>query len=105
MTPAGIDWADSWSTFFFLRLAGANDLFARTAELVGGAHPPEIGPHLSLMYSFGDKQIDREGLRAELSGVLPAAIDFDSLALVRPASGRWEEVKGWETVEIAGLSG
>lgn len=94
----GIGWTDHWATFFFLRLTGADDLFSQAAERVEGSHPPEIGPHLSLMYSFGDKQISRDALRAELEGSLPELIRFDSLVLVRPATGRWEDVERWETV-------
>jgi hypothetical protein len=98
MKVDGIDWTDHWATFFFVRLTGADDLFSRAAERVEGSHPPEIGPHLSLMYSFGDKQIDRDALCAELEGSLPDVIRFDSLVLVRPATGRWEDVERWETV-------
>lgn len=98
VNTSGIDWTDHWATFFFLRLTGADDLFARAALLADGSHPPEIGPHLSLMYSFGNHIIERDALRAELEGILPDVIRFDSLALVRPATGRWEDVERWETV-------
>lgn len=99
MKVDGIDWTDHWATFFFLRLACTDDLFSRAAERVEGSHPPEIGPHLSLMYSFGEKTIDRAALCAELEGRLPEVIRFDSLALVHPATDRWEDVERWETVQ------
>ena len=88
----------SLGDLFFLRLGGADELFTRAAKRVAGSHPPEIGPHLSLMYSSDDKQIDRVALQDELAGSLPSAIRFDALALVCPASGRWEDVVGWQVV-------
>lgn len=96
MKVVGIDWTDDWATFFFVRLTGADDLFSQAARFVEGAHSPEIGPHLSLLYSFGDQPIDREALRAEVAGSLPETIRFDALALVRPESGRWEDVASWK---------
>ena len=92
----GIGWTEHWSTFFFLRLNGAPDLFAQVASQIVGSHPPAIGPHLSLLYGLGDKPIDREALRDELAGTLSETIYFDSLALVRPSSGRWENIEAWQ---------
>jgi hypothetical protein len=40
--------------------------------------------------------MDREALRGGLEGTLPERVRFDSLALVRPATGRWEDVGSWE---------
>lgn len=97
MKTNGIDWIDQWFGFFFVRLKGGGEFFAQATKMVEGSHPPEIGHHVSLLYSFGDKHIDREALRAELAGSLPEIIRFDSLALVRPTTGRWEDVSGWET--------
>jgi putative hydrolase of the HAD superfamily len=96
LSSGGIDWTDHWSTFFFVRLTGAEDLFAFAAEQLNGSHPPSVGPHLSLLYSFGGQSIDRETLRSELAGSLPETIRFDSLAMVRPLTGRWEDVAGWQ---------
>lgn len=100
MKGGGIGWTDCWSNFFFLQLRGADDLFARVAEQIEGSNAPAVGPHLSLLYSFGDRLIDREALRAKLAGRLPKIICFDSLALVRPSTGRWEDVDSWEVRAI-----
>jgi hypothetical protein len=100
----GIDWVDRWFGFFFLRLRCDSDCFERACRMVKGSHPPEIGPHVSLLYSFGKERIDREALRAELAGALPDIIRFDSLTLVRPSTGRWEDVSDWETRHRTGIS-
>jgi hypothetical protein len=91
-----VDWTDHWATFFFLRLSGAEDLFSRVSGLVEGSHPPPVGSHLSLLYGPGASCIDRASLRQELVDCLPATIRFDRLAMVRPATGRWADVKSWE---------
>jgi hypothetical protein len=92
----GIGWTDCWSAFFFLRLRGGDDLFVRSAEQVAGSHPPAAGPHVSLLYNPGRAAMDREAMRGGLEGTLPERVRFDSLVLVRPATGRWEDVGSWE---------
>ncbi|MGE4488858.1 MAG: hypothetical protein AB7E95_04845 [Kiritimatiellales bacterium] len=100
----GIDWIERWFGFFFLRLRCESDCFERAGRMVKGSHSPEIGPHVSLLYSFGDKMIDRKTLRAELAETLPDVIRFDSLALVRPSTGGWEDIADWETLYRTGKS-
>ena len=92
----GIDWTDHWASFFFLRLGGAEDFFQRAVCGIEGAHLSAVGPHLSLLYGLDPMSIDRDALRQELAGWLPPRIRFDSLALVRPSTGRWEDVDQWE---------
>jgi len=82
----GVDWSDHWSTFFFLRLC-------------------EMGPHISLMYCFDLVGLDRETLRTALAAQMLSTVRFDSLALVRPSTGRWEDVGSWEILHLVGLSG
>ena len=101
----GIDWTDHWASFFFLRLAGGEALFERAASCIDGAHLPSVGPHLSLLYGLELADIDRDVLRAELAVRLPPRIRFDLLALVRPSTGRWEDVGNWETLCSARLGG
>lgn len=88
MQADGVGWTERWSTFFFMRLSGANDLFERAA--VEGAHVPAVGPHVSLLYGLGESAVERSAL--------PPEIRFDSLALVRPGSDRWDDVKHWRIV-------
>jgi hypothetical protein len=97
LSIAGIDWVEAWFGFFFIRLRCESGLFIQAAECVEGAHPPGIGPHVSLLYGFGDQRIDREALRAEWIGSLPPILRFDALALVCPAANRWEDIAGWKT--------
>lgn len=40
-----------------------------------------------------------------LAGRLPPTVRFDSMALVRPSTGHWEDVKSWEILCSADLSG
>jgi len=101
----GIDWTDHWVSFFFLRLRGAEDFFQRAACGIAGAHLSEIGPHLSLLYRFNPERFDREALRQELVKRLPPCIRFDSVALVRPSTGLWEDVDQWKILLSADLTG
>jgi hypothetical protein len=105
MAADEIGWTDQWATFFFLRLSGAKGFFKRAGSLVEGSHPPPVGPHLSLLYGVDAPQIERPALRQELSGRLPETVCFDKLALVRPATRRWEDVESWEIVHSSRLSG
>jgi hypothetical protein len=106
MAVTGLDWIDRWFGFFFLRLRSvdSDDLFIRARRQVAGSHPPEIGPHVSLLYNFGEDEMDRAALRDELAGTWPAVIRFDALKLVRPASGSWEDISSWEILHVAVLS-
>jgi hypothetical protein len=105
-----IDWTERWSTFFFLRLCGGDALFQRAECVVEGAHGPELGPHVSLMYAgkAGEGRqgclphVGRDALRAELVGCLPERVRFDSLALVRPGSVGWADVAGWDIAHKVG---
>ncbi len=94
----GMDWANSWSTFFFLKLWRAQNLFKEASGMIEGAQAPAIGPHLSLMYRFKPLGIEREALSKELADCLPSMIRFDQLALVRPAVGCWDDIASWEIV-------
>ena len=98
MAIDGMDWTDCWSTFFFLRLRDAEALFELAARCIEGSHLPTVGPHMSLLYGFELTDIHRDVLQRELAGRLPLSICFDSLALVLPEAGRWENVRGWKTV-------
>jgi hypothetical protein len=89
-----IDWTDHWSTFFFLQLRCETDLFERAADSIKGSHGPDIGPHVSLLYGTDGTTIDRNALRAALD--VPPVIAFDGLALVRPKTGRWQDVEAWK---------
>lgn len=101
----GIDWTDHWNSFFFLRLRGAEDLFQRAASCIERSHLSEVGSHLSLLYRFNPEGLDREALRQELVGRLPPCIRFDSVALVRPLTGLWEDVDQWKILLSADLTG
>ncbi|MBC8206735.1 MAG: hypothetical protein ISR85_01130 [Kiritimatiellales bacterium] len=105
LTVRGIDWADHWAFFFFLRLAGGEAVFKRAPSRIEGAHLSSIGPHLSLLYGLGAAGIDRDALRQELAVRLPPRIRFNSLTLVRPSTGRWEDVGSWENLCSARLGG
>ena len=96
----GIDWTDRWLTFFFLRLCGADRFFEKAAAVVEGFHLPAVGPHLSLMYSFGDKDVDRNAERAALD--VPPAVLFNRLALVSPGAGCWQDVPDWNILHMTG---
>ena len=99
----GIDWTGHGSTFFFLRLRGAEHLFEPAAPRIDGSHPPAIGPHLSLLYGLGLTDIDRAALRQELIGRLPSGVRFESLALVHPADGDWKKFGEWSTARTVSL--
>ena len=101
----GVDWSDHWSTFFFLRLCDGSGLFPAEIFLPQGSHRPEMGPHISLMYCFDLVGLDRETLRTALAAQMLSTVRFDSLALVRPSTGRWEDVGSWEILHLVGLSG
>jgi len=104
LTVEGMSWSDRWFGFFFLRLRCETNLFERACGLAEGSHSPDIGPHVSLLYSFDAEGIDRHALREGLAGAMPSAIRFDTLELVRPATGRWEDVAGWETLHTVRLA-
>jgi len=101
LSSGEIDWADHWSTFFFLKLVGSEDFFERAAAEVEGSHPPEVGPHLSLLYGMTMPATDRRALRQELAGPLPSELRFDTLELIRPAFGCWENVERWSCLHTA----
>lgn len=101
----GVGWTDHWASFFFLRLSGANVLFKHAAALFEDAHPPSVGPHLSLLYGLNAAAVDRAALRQEMAGSLPSTIRFDRLALVRPATGRWEDVNSWKILNVTPMDG
>ena len=92
-----IDWTDHWSTFFFLKLAGAEDLSKQAEKLIEDSHLPKVGPHLSLLYGTKNISMDRNAIRAALN--VPPAITFDALTLARPQTGRWQDVKFWEILK------
>ncbi|QHI68825.1 hypothetical protein [Tichowtungia aerotolerans] len=98
LQSAGIDWTEHWSTYFVLRLGGKTDLFKKSAAQLPGSHAPKIGPHLSLLYGFNASRVDRNALRATLN--VPPAVCFNSLMLVRPETGRWEDVDFWEELGL-----
>jgi len=100
----GMSWSDRWFGFFFLRLRCEMNLFARACGLVEGSHSPDIGPHVSLLYRFNAEGVDRNALREGLMGVIPSVIRFDALELVRPSTGRWEDVAGWESLHTVSLA-
>jgi len=88
-----IDWTDHWSTFFFLKLAGAEDLSKQAEKLIEDSHLPKVGPHLSLLYGTKNISMDRNAIRAALN--VPPAITFDALALVCPETGKWHDFESW----------
>jgi len=63
-----------------------------------------MGSHISLTCRF-ELGLDRETLRTELAAQMLSTVRFDSLALVRPATGRWGDVGSWEILHSVGLSG
>ncbi len=91
--------------FFYLSLAvdGLRDLQALAQQKLPGSRLPEVGPHLSLIYSDNLHGIDRRQLTEELQPQMPATVSFDRLALVLPEDNNWDDIAHWKIAHITNL--
>jgi hypothetical protein len=94
----GIRSCNTRFTFFNIKLANDDswDTLRRAAAVIPGSAPPDIGPHVSLMYSDRFSDIPRDKLEKEFRHRVPDRIVFDSVKLVTPGANGWQDVNRWE---------
>ncbi|MDJ0834064.1 MAG: hypothetical protein QNJ69_11115 [Gammaproteobacteria bacterium] len=106
-TTSGIRYIDRRFQFFFLSLVTDNFLAVQNLaqDSLPGSRLPEVGPHLSLIYSDNFAGVDRAQLRAEWQSQMPDTAGFDRLALVLPSDNGWDDIAGWKIEHRTKLAG
>lgn len=102
----GIRQTESRFQFFFLALSADDLLNAQdlAQHILPGSRLPEVGPHLSLIYSSDSSGIDRKLLSEELQPQMPEAVVFDRLALVLPKHNNWDDIADWRLEHLVPLA-
>lgn len=93
----GLGQTNSYFRFFYVALIDNDQqqIFHRVTSIIGGSRIPSIGPHMSLMYSDRVNEIDRESLQKKITPDVPPQIKFESIQLILPSTGRWQDTESW----------
>ena len=103
----GIRQTENRFQFFYLALSVDDLLTAQglAIQLLPGSGLPEVGPHISLIYSGDSNGIDRTQLSEELQSQMPDVVVFDRLALVLPRHNNWDDIAHWRLEYVVQLAG
>lgn len=100
----GLRQSDNFFHFFTIALDTESSIFAEAKRTFPDCHLPLIGPHLSLLYSTSRAILNLESIANELTRLLPQTIHCNTLALVVPAAGSWQDVDDWQILCSTGLA-
>ena len=101
----GLCQTNAFFQFFYIALAesGFDSLVEKAQGILPTAHRPEVGPHVSLLYSDDYTGIDRIALTSELASKIPTQIQLDTLELVFPKNNNWGDISNWKVVHTSPL--
>jgi hypothetical protein len=98
LSVEGVGHCNDFFTFLFVQLSNdeAEIPFKLATDIIHNTRKPDVGAHLSLMYSNQYTQIDRTRVIEELLPTLPTKIVFDEVQIVVPKEGDWYDIPNWQ---------